>query len=296
MTATTLFSAPNNNVTGGSYLFSLSQIEVISGGQNVASGKAVTAADSLERNSEWSKASLTDGIGLVGSPAVTQSDRFRTDFTVRSGLTRALVNVCGLGQYEMTLNGAKIGADLLTPNWSNYNLTCIYNTYDVTSMLRTGSNAAGLYLGNGFYNCNGGRYSKVNCTFGPRRAIAQIRLEYSDGSVTTIGTDGTWKWLPGPATFSCIYGGEDFDARLDPAGWDSAGFDSTGWLSSKVTSGPGGATLRGASLDGPPVRAFNLFSPVSSLWPSPPASPFMISARTPPKCQRLPCTGRRARR
>ena len=73
-------------------------------------------------------------------------------FDVRPGLRRAAVNVCGLGQYEMTLNGKKVGDDLLTPGWTKYDRTCLYDTYDVTAMLQTGRNAAGLLLGNGMYN------------------------------------------------------------------------------------------------------------------------------------------------
>ena len=84
---------------------------------------------------------------------------------------------------------------------------------------RQGRNAAGLLLGNGMYNVHGGRYTKFKGSFGPLKAIAQIRLEYADGSVEIIGTDDNGDVAPGPITFSSIYGGEDFDARLVQAGW-----------------------------------------------------------------------------
>ena len=164
----------------------------------------------------------------------------RREFTVKPGLRRALVHVCGLGQYELTLNGRKVGTDLLTPGWTQYDKTCLYDTYDVTAALRAGPNAAGLFLGNGFFNVHGGRYTKLTLSFGQLQACALLRLEYQDGSVTTLVTDDHWKTASGPITFSSIYGGEDFDARLVQDGWDQPGFDEAKWETPAVTAGPGG--------------------------------------------------------
>src|SRR5215472_16273246 len=76
----------------------------------------------------------------------------RSEFAVRPGLKRALVFVCGLGQYEMSLNGKKVGDDFLSPGWTDYRKTCLYDTRDITSLLHKGNNAVGLFLGNGMYN------------------------------------------------------------------------------------------------------------------------------------------------
>ncbi len=80
----------------------------------------------------------------------------RREFVVKPGLKRALVNVCGLGQYEMSFNGKKAGDDFLSPGWTKYDKTCLYDTRDITSLLHKGKNAAGLFLGNGMYNVHGG--------------------------------------------------------------------------------------------------------------------------------------------
>ena len=80
----------------------------------------------------------------------------RREFIVKPGLKRALVNVCGLGEYEMTLNGKKVGADFLSPGWTKYDKTCLYDTYDITADLKHGKNAVGLELGNGMYQVLGG--------------------------------------------------------------------------------------------------------------------------------------------
>ncbi len=127
----------------------------------------------------------------------------RREFAVRAGLKRAVAHVCGLGQYEMTLNAAKVGDDLLTPAWTDYRKTCLYDTYDITSLLRAGKNATGLLLGNGMYLSHMGRYIKEHgWSFGPLQAIGCIRLEYNDGSVETVATDGSWRVNSGPITFS----------------------------------------------------------------------------------------------
>ena len=188
----------------------------------------------------------------------------RHEFVVKPGLKRALVNVCGLGQYELTLNGRKIGEDFLSPGWTKYDQTCLYDTLDVTADLRRGKNAAGLELGNGMYNVlGGGRFTKFKGSFGPQKAIAQIRLEYADGSVEIIGTDEKWRVAPGPITFSSIYGGEDFDARLVQRGWDKINFNDSKWVPAQVVSGPGGE-LRGLSCAAPPIRKFEIHTSVAT--------------------------------
>jgi hypothetical protein len=187
----------------------------------------------------------------------------RREFVVKPGLTRALVNVCGLGQYEMTLNGKKAGDDFLSPGWTKYNRTCLYDTFDITDLLRSGENAVGLELGNGMYQVlGGGRYTKFKHSFGPQKAIAQLRLEYADGSVEFIGTDEHWRVSPGPITFTSIYGGEGFDARLVQHGWNQPDFDDSKWPAAVVVNGPGGE-LRGLSCAAPPIREYEIHKSVA---------------------------------
>jgi hypothetical protein len=184
----------------------------------------------------------------------------RREFTVKPGLKRAVVSVCGLGHYDMSLNGRKVGDDCLAPGWTKYDQTCLYDTHDLTPRLRAGRNAVGLLLGNGMYNVVGGRYIKFKGSFGPLKAIGQLRLDYADGTTEIIGTDDQWRVRPGPITFSCVYGGEDYDARLEPYGWNQPGFDESRWERAQVVQGPGGA-LRGLSGAAPPIRAFDTLKP-----------------------------------
>jgi hypothetical protein len=188
----------------------------------------------------------------------------RHEFSVKPELKRALVNVCGLGEYELTVNGKKAGDDFLSPGWTKYNKTCLYDTLDITTALKTGKNAIGIELGNGMYQVlGGGRFTKFKGSFGPQKAIAQIRLEYADGSVAYVGTGESWRVAPGPITFSSIYGGEDFDARRIQKHWNQPGFDASSWLPAVVVNGPGGE-LRGLSCAAPPLKFFEVHQPVSS--------------------------------
>ncbi|PYQ04227.1 MAG: hypothetical protein DMF82_11290, partial [Acidobacteria bacterium] len=130
----------------GKACLALSQVEVVSGGKNVAVGAQVTASDSLEQP-PWSAAALTDGLGAPdANPRANGTLLLRREFDVRAGLRRGLASVCGLGQYEMSVNGARVGTGLLTPAWTAYDKSCLYDTYDVTPLLRAGSNAVGMVL------------------------------------------------------------------------------------------------------------------------------------------------------
>jgi len=190
----------------------------------------------------------------------------RREFTVKPGLRRALVDVCGLGQYEMTVNGARVGDILLAPGWSQYEKTCLYDVYDITAQLQPGANAAGVFLGNGPSLCHGGRFNSNTSAnalifFAPAQAIVRIRLEYANGTETVV-SDGQWKAASGPITFSSMYGGEDYDARLETPGWDRSGFADAAWEAPKLMDKPVGA-LRGLSCAAPPVRGFETLKPAA---------------------------------
>ena len=196
----------------------------------------------------------------ICAQAASDSLLLRKEFSVKPGLRRATAHVTGLGQYEMSLNGAKVGKDLLTPGWTDYNDTILYDTRDITGQLREGANAVGLTLGNGMYHVERrNRFAKFTGSFGPLRAICQIELEYADGSKEFVITDESWRTHPGAITYNSIFGGEDFDARLFPNGWNQPKFDDAKWKHVVAVVRPSG-TLRGHSAGSEPLRAidFNL--------------------------------------
>jgi hypothetical protein len=188
-----------------------------------------TAAAQLNWQATWI-AGDTEGLPLL-----------RKAFEVQDKpITSATVFVCGLGQFELYLNGAKCGDHVLDPGWTNYRKTCLYVPFDVTDMLEPGANALGVVLGNGMYNVTGGRYTKFTGSFGEPKLILQLEITYTDGTTETIVSDDSWRSAQSPITFSCIYGGEDYDARLEQPGWDAAGFDDAVWRGVRLVDGPGG--------------------------------------------------------
>ncbi len=198
----------------------------------------------------------------ICAPATSDSLLLRKEFTVKPGLRRAIVHVTGLGQYEMSLNGAKVGTDLLSPGWTDYNDTILYDTHDITRQLREGANTVGLTLGNGMYHVERrNRFAKFTGSFGPLRAICQIELEYADGTKELVGTDESWRTHSGAITYNSIFGGEDFDARLLPKGWNQPKFDAKGWRSAVAVVRPTG-TLRGHSAASEPLREIEIREPV----------------------------------
>jgi hypothetical protein len=230
--------------------------------------------DGLGRASDWTPAT-TWMMGLLnpgdwqarwicGAPTNSVLPIFRREFRVQPGLQRAVIYICGLGNYELSANGVKVGDALLAPGWSKFDRTCLYDTYDLTGSLTNGANALGVMLGNGMYNVLGGfHYAKFTGSFGIPKLIAQLHLYYTNGTSMVIPTDAGWQTAAGPITFSSVYGGEEHDARLEPAGWNQAWFSVDPWAQAMETNGPGGV-LRGASRGAPPIKATETLSPVQT--------------------------------
>ena len=154
---------------------------------------------------------------------------FRKEFTVAGDIKQASINICGLGHYELHINGEKIGNRFLSPGWSNYQKRCLYNTYDITELIKKGGNAIGVIVGNGFYNINRERYRKLVVAYGYPRLIFNITLLLNDGTIRNIVSDEDCKVSESPITFSSIYGGEDYEASREQKGWNTSGFDDSSW-------------------------------------------------------------------
>ena len=189
---------------------------------------------------------------------------FRKQYAIDKKIKKALVYVSGLGQYELYINGEKIGDHFLSPGWTEYTKTYLYNIFDVTGNIKRGTNLIGLIVGNGFFNINRERYRKLVIAYGAPEMILKLEIEYEDGSGNTIISDDTWKASPSPITFSSIYGGEDYDARLEQPGWNMTGFDDSKWKKALVVEGPGGIFEPEADF---PVRIVQEIKPVKILNP-----------------------------
>jgi len=183
----------------------------------------------------------------------------RKEFTTDKEVAEAIVYICGLGHYELSLNGTKVGNSEFAPLWSDYHKRVYYNAYDLTEALQQGENALGVLLGNGFYNiADRSRYRKLQIGFGPETLYLKLRIRYTDGTEQIVASDASWHYALSPITFNTIYGGEDYDARLEQAGWDSPDFDATTWQPVVVQEAPQGAL---APQQAPPVGIGRRYPP-----------------------------------
>ncbi|HSV13718.1 MAG TPA: family 78 glycoside hydrolase catalytic domain, partial [Tepidisphaeraceae bacterium] len=210
--------------------------------------------------SDWQAKWIDRGNGPAATQPTTPMPRFSKTFRAAQPVKRALIAICGLGQFDLRINGKPARDDFLQPGWTDYRKTCLYVLYDVTPLLQRDQNVVSVTLGNGMYNCVGGRYTKFKASFGPPKLIAQLRLDYADGTSQTIGTDSSWKTGDSSTTFSSIYGGEDVDARISS--------DESASSSAHETDGPGG-TLACASKSALPIQIDHVLTPVKITEPRP---------------------------
>jgi len=184
----------------------------------------------------------------------------RKEFSVDKKIKSATAYICGLGHFEMYVNGRKIGDHFLDPGWTNYAKHAQYVTFDITTQLQQGKNAIGVMLGNGFYYIPGQRYRKMTGAYGHPKMIMRMVIEYADGTIDNIITDENWRTTESPIIFSSIFGGEDYDANKVQRGWGRAGFDDSKWNKVIITNGP--PVLESQMAE--PVKVITVFTPVSN--------------------------------
>lgn len=243
--------------------------------------------DSKGKPSGWSKPAFWS-MGLLDSkdwqakwigvhdPVTTKWARpryLRKTFRIDQAVRRATVYVTALGLYELRLNGQRVGDHLLAPEWTNYNKRVQYQTYDVTTMLRKGSNALGAILGNGWY-CGGWQHWKdsLSAIYGKEPLLlTQLEIEFTNGTRQTCVSDGTWHGTAeGPLQFAGIYEGVTYDGRREFKGWDTPAFNETNW--SEVTTPKEVTDFKVGKLvsqRGDPIRVTQEIKPVAITEPKP---------------------------
>lgn len=196
----------------------------------------------------------------------------RKTFQVKKGLQSARVWISGLGYYELSLNGQKVGDDVLVPNQTNYdhrsgllertvpvedNFTeykVMYLSYDLTNQVQEGTNALGVILGNGFYNADQ-HWVKG---YGSPRLLLQMHMKYEDGTQEVIVSDPSWKVSKSAIVSDMIYQGEHYDARLEQPNWNTASFDDSHWEQAVLRKSPCGKLM---AQNGPSDRVMETLLP-----------------------------------
>ncbi len=268
-------------------VLSSQSVSVAYAGPELTSGQHVSWSvrvwDGSEQVSEWSKAACWQ-MGLLsdadwtarwislppGRPGVDQNPApfLRCAFTVTKPPARATVYAAARGVYALHLNGQRVGDAHFAPGWTDYTKRLQYQTYDVTQLVQNGENAVGAILGDGWYAGYIG-WGNKRAYYGRRlQFLAQIVLEYADGSRETFGTDGQWRGAIGPILASDMLMGETYDARLEMPGWSAIGFDDSGWKPVTIEAAHDPAVRRVAQID-PPVRVTEEVAPKAVTQPAP---------------------------
>ena len=158
----------------------------------------------------------------------TQSNgmpQLRTEFDVaEKAVSKARLYVTARGIYEYYVNGEKVSNDYYNPGLTQYNLTHLYQSYDVTSAIQKGENAMGARLGEGWWSGMLGFGNTWN-GFGDRQSLlAQLVITYEDGSESIVVTQpGSWQFSDtSPVVYGSLSMGEVYDARIAEAQADWA--------------------------------------------------------------------------
>ncbi len=226
-------------------------------------------------DSKWMKAKTLGRYGNTPWGISRNSDEtmrltaryLRHEFLVDKKVKRAVAYVCGLGLFELHLNGQKIGNHVLEPGLTEYTKQAFYVTFDVTEYLKQGANALGVILGNGRYYAPRLRVPTYTQTFGYPKLILQMQIDYEDNSNQLIVSDENWKiTTKGPIISNSEYDGEEYDAQLEMPDWDQTGFDESKWEKVELVNEPGGV-LKSQMIE--PIRVTQIIKPIAITNPKP---------------------------
>ena len=201
----------------------------------------------------------SDWIGMASRRGRRAAPLFRREFTVNGPVASATLVISGLGYFEAWINGGRVGDHVLDPAQTDYEKRVFYVSHDVTEMTRTGINAIGVMLGNGWYNQDR-VWGKKGISYGKPRLLAELHLALADGSKQVFGSNKRWTCSAGPITEDNIYAGESYDARLEQLGWSSSGFDDSDWKPIVMMPEPGGRLER---QEIPPIRRIEELRPIA---------------------------------
>lgn len=215
----------------------------------------------LLNNSDWSESFVVPNHAVeVGRPR--PGYLLRASFEAVQPVRRALLHATAQGVYELSLNGVRVGDDVLSPGWTSYRHRLKVYTYDVTDLLKDGENVVGAMLGDGWFRgrigFGGGRWDY----YGHQVALlCQLEVSGDGLDYSVVPLADRWRWREGPVVAAGLYEGEKYDARLLPAGWDAPGAQSAEWRAPYLQRVTAAVRLEPAVDE--PVRVTQQLAPVS---------------------------------
>lgn len=163
---------------------------------------------------DWQASWITTGrkAGKERLPA----EYFKKDFTLRGTVKKARLYATACGVYTASVNGERLPG-VLAPGTTEYPKRLYYQTYDVTALLRE-QNTISFTLMDGWYMGKLGFLGQHNRFGNQRKLLAQLEIEYADGSREILGTDGSFACCAdGPIRYADLKDGEVYDSRMTPS-------------------------------------------------------------------------------
>jgi len=208
-----------------------------------------------------------DKIGAEDAPLRLPPARYlRCEFQVGKPIRRATLHSSALGIYQMHFNGKRVGSEYFAPGWTDYDRRVYYQTHDVTGLVKQGGNALGAILADGWYAGYLGFGGERDQYGNHIRLLAQLEIEYTDGTRSVVASGPDWQAATGPLVAADFLMGERYDARLELPGWDQPGLDVAAWHEVDVTSD---LKARVQASPGVAVREMRPIRPVEITEPAP---------------------------
>lgn len=163
----------------------------------------------------------------IGADMMVEDRRapiFKKNFIIEKEIEKAELFICGLGLFEVKINGKLPDDTVLNPAHTQYNRTVLYRSFDVSDLLTSGENEITVELGHSFFNetTNVWDWDKASWRSSPK-LIADLNVAYQNGEIESVFTDDNWCYtLDGQITKNSIYYGETHDLRKTDFKWEKA--------------------------------------------------------------------------
>lgn len=201
---------------------------------------------------------------------IPPANHLRRTITLAEGKTvsRARAYATARGIYQLFVNDERIGDEELAPGWTDYRDRILYQTYDLTEILRPGRNGVGIVLADGWWSGYVGFDSRRQGNhYGEfPEAWAQIHVEYEDGSSDRFVTDGSWTESEGAIAYTDLLMGEYVVADRDLGSFTAPDYDDAAWAPARSRD-LGFAELEAAVDE--PVRVHEVLPALTRSEPTP---------------------------
>ncbi|MGW5569908.1 family 78 glycoside hydrolase catalytic domain [Nocardia thailandica] len=132
-------------------------------------------------------------------------------FDVGEPVAHGRLYATALGVYEAYLNSVRVGDAELTPGFTNYDRTVYSQSFDVTDLLRPGTNELVIVLSDGWYRGRTGSEQQQNSWGGSTAALAQLEIRSLAGARRVIPTDNSWTSRRSHITSADLIAGQTTD-------------------------------------------------------------------------------------